>query len=190
MNTNVNIKRRMKIASILGTSVFGVLIFGVLLFAYRPEARAVMTALSTDELARQSDVVITGGVASVSAFWTSGRQSIVTKAVVNVTEVVRGATPKVVVVVECDGGEADGIVVGVSDAPRFAAGEKVLLFLKASKSKHDGSDVYVVAGGAQGKYVINGGVAIKGGFSAAGDTSAIDNNLPAAQLVDKIKGVK
>lgn len=166
------------------------LIFGIVLFAYSPDARAAMAAISTEELARSSDIVIMGDVAAISSFWTSGKQSIVTKAVVNVTEIVRGFTPKIVVVVEYNGGEVDGIIEGVSDAPKLASGEKVLLFLKAAKSKHDGSNVYVVVGSAQGKYVINGGIAKKVGFSAVGDTSAIDNDIPVANLAIKIRGVK
>jgi hypothetical protein len=181
---------RQGVRPIFGCMAIIALVLGIAVFAFQPEARATMVAMSTAELVKASDIVIVGDVTATHAFWTAGKQSIVTKAAVNITEIVSGATPKVAIVVEYEGGEVDGIVVGMSDAPTFAKGEKTLVFLKAAKSKHDGSDVYVVVSGAQGKYVIINGIAKKVGFSATGDTSAVDNNLPVEQLIAKIKGVK
>ena len=69
-------------------------------------------------------------------------------------------------------------------------GEKVLLFLKAGKSKKDGA-AYNLVGKNQGKYVVTAdGIARKNGFSIEGEKEMIDNNIPVDALIEKIRRVE
>ena len=90
---------------------------------------------------------------------------------------------------EYEGGEVGEIGLKVSDQPSFTGGEEVILFLKSGKSKRDG-DIYNVVGRGQGKYVVGeDGIARKKGFSIAYGEDNIDNDIPAKDLIEKIKGI-
>ena len=152
---------------------------------------AVMKGLSTEELTAASGLVIEGEVENTEALWSKDGK-IFTRASVVVNTFIKGQTSQQKITVEYDGGEIGDIGMKVSDqAPvPLEKGEKVLLFLKAGKGKKDG-EAYNIVGKGQGKYRIDkNGIARKSGFTIAGPKGMIDNNIPADQLVEKIRNVK
>jgi hypothetical protein len=182
-------------------------IIGLLFFISIPVTfvYAVALPISTEELTQQSDVIIRGKVLEATGVWTKNADAIVTQIYINVIDVLRGqlqenavintvtifediANP--VIIVECLGGEADGIGMGVSDIPHFQVDEEVILFLKPQASLVAGI-VYTIIGDAQGKYTIDAqGIARKNGFTVflekEEDKHIIENNVPAETLIDKI----
>jgi hypothetical protein len=151
---------------------------------------AMMRGMSTEELTRRSEAVVEGQVTDLRSEWSRDGKTIITIVTVAVSRVDRGdAVPKEVEV-EQPGGEAGGVVLAVSDTPKFRKSEKVLLFLKKGKSRKGGT-AFVLVGKAQGKYTLDGdGMARKSGFSVADNASAVDGSLPIEKLREKIRGVK
>ncbi len=148
---------------------------------------AIMKGLSTDELTKASDIVISGEVENTESHWSKDGKTIFTTAYITVDDVVKGVTTQRKIAVEYEGGEVGGIGLRVSDQTALTKGEKVILFLKSGKSHRDGN-VYNIVGNNQGKYVIGAdGIARKGGYSVAGDKENIDNNIPADKLIERIK---
>jgi hypothetical protein len=151
---------------------------------------AVMKGLSTDDLAKSSDMVVIGEVEDVQAQWSSDGKTIFTSATVSISEVVAGRTLPGKIVVEYDGGEIGDIGLKISDMAILDKGEKVLLFLKTARSKKYGN-AYNMTGKAQGKYKIGeDGIASKSGFSIADGEEDIDNNVPVEVLKEKIRRTK
>ena len=151
---------------------------------------AVMEGISTEDLARGSDLVVLGDVESAAASWSSDHETIFTTAIVAVTEVIKGRTVSQKIEIEYPGGEVGDIGMRVSDEPGMEKGEKVLLFLK-HVIRPDETHKYNLVGKAQGKYSIGpDGVARKKGFSLGGDTKQIDAEVPLDTLIEKIKRVK
>jgi len=160
------------------------------LWALPDASWAVMEGLSTEDLARRSDLIVMGDVESAAARWSNDGQTIVTTAIVLVKEVIKGQPVSRKIEVEYRGGEVGDIGLRVSDEPGMDKGEKVLLFLKRGIEPGE-SDKYDLVGKAQGKYSIGpDGVARKKGFSVLGDTKQIDAEVPLETLIDKIKRVK
>lgn len=160
----------------------------ILLFA--GESWSLMVGLSTEELTRDSEIVVVGEVRDASSYWSEDGTTIFTKAKVMVDQVVKGIH-HTEVDIEYKGGEVGEIGLKVSDAPSLEKGEKVILFLEAKKVEK-GIKVFNIVGNAQGKYTIMGnGIAIKKGFSVVKDTEdVIDNHIPVEDLLDKIRRVK
>lgn len=164
--------------------------FPLVIFFTAISSFAMMVGLTTDELTKSSDTIITGKVEDVTSRWSSDGKKIVTSVSVIPDKVIRGKAVGQKVVLEYDGGEVGGIGFKVSDTPAFKKGENVLLFLKEGKSRVDGA-VHNVVGRAQGAYKIDTkGRAKKSGFSAVGRQGVIDNDIPVEVLIEKIKGVK
>jgi hypothetical protein len=158
-----------------------------LLWALPATTWAVMKALSTEDLARGSDVVVLGDVESAAARWSDDGTTIVTTAVVVVTEVIKGRSVRRKIEVVYPGGEVGAIGLRASDEPDMERGEKVLLFLKQGIRPNE-TDRYSLVGKAQGKYSIGpDGVARKKGFSLAGDAKQTDAEVPLDVLVEKIR---
>lgn len=150
----------------------------------------VMEGLSTEDLARGSDLVVLGDVESVTAKWSDDGKTIFTTANVMVTEVVKGPSVSQKIEVEYPGGEIGDIGLKVSDEPGMEKGEKVILFLKHG-IRFSETSKYNLVGKGQGKYSIGpDGVARKKGFSVVGDTKQIDAEVPLNTLIEKIKRVK
>lgn len=165
------------------------------------QAGAFMVGLSTEELARSSDSVITGEVTDTESFWSEDGKTILTNATVTVENIIKGPSPQnTIIIVEHEGGEIGGVGLKVSDIAPLVKGEKVLLFLKSSdsrkfrdsrKPKASREKVHTLVGEAQGKYVIDTkGVAAKSGFSSTAGAGLIDNNLPLEDLIKIIKDIK
>jgi hypothetical protein len=170
------------------------LIFGFLcaLAFFLPfQSSAVMKGLSTEELTRESKIIVSGEVENVESHWSRDGKTIVTRASIFIDDVVRGRTTTRNIIVEYEGGEIGDIGLMVSDVSPLMKGEKVILFLKSGKSKKDGADVYNIVGKGQGKYTIDDkGIARKGGFSLAYGEENVDNNIPVGVLIDKIRKMK
>ncbi|MFC1592381.1 hypothetical protein ACFL43_07640, partial [Thermodesulfobacteriota bacterium] len=151
-------------------------------------AGALRLPLSTHQLTLDADVVIRGRVLAAAAQWNDDRTLIFTRAAVEVQRSIRGSSPQAVIWVEYPGGEVDGVGLGVSDGPRLAAGEAVLLFLKAHSSFGSGApgQTFRICGSAQGKYTITGaGMAIKQGFSLPPEGREVD--IDAAISIDALE---
>lgn len=113
-----------------------------------PALAAQAVAVSIEELARSSDLVVRGQVVSTSARWQEGR--IYTFAEVEVTSSIRGASPAKVTVMT-PGGVVGDIGQRVDGAAVLAPGEEVVLFLGRS-----GTGELRVTGLAQGKFSVDG----------------------------------
>lgn len=152
---------------------------------------AVMKALPTEELTKSSDVVVEGDVQEVTSSWTADGKAIISSATVRVDEVVRGVQVSGTLTVDYEGGEVDGVGMGVSDMASVAAGQRVLVFLKKTAASRSASR-YEIIGRAQGLYKIGvDGIARKGGFSLLpGSGGAVDNDLDVNLLKEKIRGVR
>jgi len=149
-------------------------------------AFAIMKALSTEELTKMSDKVVTGEVEDVEAQWSKDGKTIISSASIAVKKVVKGKVDHARIVVEYEGGELGDIGLRVSDVAPLKRGEHVLLFLKTARSKKDGI-VNTIVGKAQGKYSIdNSGIARKDGFSLANGEKVEDTTIPFDKLIKKI----
>ena len=164
---------------------------GLILFFHAITSFAVMAGLSTADLARSSGAVITGEVVQSESFRSEDGKTILTKASVVVTEVVRGVVDEKTVIVEYEGGEVGGVGLRVSDIAPLVKGERVLLFLTKEKSRADKAEIHRIVGKGQGKYTIDEkGIARKRGFSVARDNEVIDNDIPVEDLKEKIRRVR
>lgn len=114
------------------------------LFLGRPSSVAATIYVVTDahKLAAFADVVVVGTVESTETVWHGKR--IVTRAVVKVTDLAKGATAERIYVV-VPGGTIDGLTMRVIGGPQLRTGDRSLLFLRSALSG------YHVVGLAQGK---------------------------------------
>lgn len=170
------------------------------MFFFNSQTAAFMVGLSTEELTRSSDSVITGEVTDIESFWSEDGKTILTNATVTVENIIKGPSTQSTIIVEYEGGEIGGIGLKVSDIAPLVKGEKVLLFLKAGdsrkfsdsrKPKAAREKIQTIVGEAQGKYVIDTkGLVSKGGFSTEAAAGVVDNNLPLKELIKIIKNIK
>jgi len=159
------------------------------LFLHITKAGAIMVGLSTEELTRGSDVVVRGEVGNVETVWSEDGKSIVTRATIVGPSVIRGGLGQEPVIVEYPGGEIGDIGMKVSDVEPLQKGENVILFLTGKKNKERG--VFHIFGKAQGRYTIGpDGIVRKKGFSLAAGAEKVDNNIPADELIEKIRRVR
>ena len=165
-------------------------LYFIMLGFFSTSSFAIMKGLSTEELTNTSDIVIEGEVENTEAMWSKDGSTIFTRTDIVIYTIIRGVPSQKKIKVEYEGGEVGEIGLKVSDQPLLLKGEKVILFLKSEKSKKDG-DAYTIVGKGQGKYLIDAnGIASKSGFSVAVGQENIDNNIPADELIKKIKKIK
>jgi hypothetical protein len=162
----------------------------IVLSLFPSSSLAIMKGLSTEELTNASDMVIEGEVENTEAQWSKDGKTIFTGADIIIHGIIRGKPSETRVRVEYEGGEVGEIGLKVSDQPALRQGEKVILFLKAEKSKRNG-DAYTIVGKGQGKYIIDtDGIARKSGFSVAVGQENVDNGISADTLIKQIKEIK
>ncbi len=125
----------------------------LLLACATPAAAATAVPASVEDLARGSDAVVRGRVASVSSAWSSDHRRIFTSAEVETSSVWRGSAPARVTVVT-PGGVVGDIGQRVAGAATFSKGEEVALFLEKV-----GEGRYRVRGLGQGKFSVAAGQA-------------------------------
>ena len=151
---------------------------------------ALMTGLSTRKLALNSNIVIKGEVIEIVSQWTEDRTAIFSTATIRIEEMVTGSYDEENIKVVYDGGVIDGIGMKVSDTASFKKGETVILFLTPDLKLRK-VQAYRVYGRAQGKYLIGkDNIARKRGFSIVDNQESLDNDLPADELIKKIKEYK
>ena len=112
-----------------------------------PAGASTFIALSRHELIAQSDAVIQGRVLKVNSFWGQQGRIIVTEALVQVEEKIRGNAPTVVRV-RTFGGSVGGYTVEAHGFPTFNVNDHVVLFL------HNANDTAEVTGYRQGQWRI------------------------------------
>jgi hypothetical protein len=170
---------------------FAINILYLVMFAVLPSpSSAIMEGISTEELTRSSDIVVDGDVIDSRAFWSSDGKTIITRAVVRMREVIRGKLVQKRIVVEYDGGEIGQTGLMVSDMATLKKGERVILFLRAGKSRR-GGNAFQIVGKGQGKYLIGAdNIARKRGFTVLRGRELIDNDIPVDILKDKIRRVR
>jgi len=113
-----------------------------------PAVAGQVRNLSRIDLCKRADRVVVGGVTKLSSRWQG--QEIVTDVTVVPSENLKG-TGTSPFVVTIPGGTVGNVTLRVSEAPRFAVGETVLLFVKPNNGP---CGVY---GWFKGKYsVVNG----------------------------------
>lgn len=172
--------------------IFFVILFLCMMMPFlSSQSSAMMIGMGTEELTRESGLVIRGEVAEVKAQWSEDGKTIITRANIIITNILKGETISNMITVEYEGGEIGEIGLMVSDVSPLNTGEDVILFLKKSAEGGKTGDVHNMVGNAQGKYTISkDGIAGKSGFSVISGESIIDNNIPVDELIEKIRRVK
>jgi hypothetical protein len=107
---------------------FVCLVVLAVLLAAIPASASTFLAVSRAQLVADSDAIVQGTVLKVNSFWSESGRIVVSEAMIQVEEKVRGNAPSVVVV-RTYGGEVGDIRVDAPGFPKFAAGERVLVFL-------------------------------------------------------------
>lgn len=150
------------------------------------QSSAMVVTLSTENLTKTSDVIITGDVINSKSFWSADKQFIYTMATVAIREVIKGRPHQNNLTIVLEGGEVDGIGLKVSDVAPLTMGETVLLFLSPEKATIPAMR-YRIVGKAQGKYTIDkNGMARKGGYTGEDGKPVIDHIIPLHSLLDEI----
>jgi hypothetical protein len=157
------------------------------------DASALMISLATTTLVDRASCIVEGKVSNVASRWTDDRSAIITEVAVEATDLLLGDTNSVTFSYE--GGVVDEQGQRVSDMPILINGQQVLVFLRAATPQEAGRDrpetlrghPYTLLGAAQGLHRIEGGRAIKDGFTAVGDSTVIDRNIDATVLKTRIR---
>jgi hypothetical protein len=111
-----------------------------------PLSALTVKPLSFEELVGESAAVVHGRVADVRGQWTADRRGIESLVVVDAIDYLKGSWGGQVTV-RVPGGQVGTFVNLIPGAPRFAEGDRVVLFLKAN-----GPAVPVITGTSQGVY--------------------------------------
>ena len=168
--------------------ILSICFMGFILFS--SPALAIMLGMSTEDLTKSSQTVIIGKVGEVVCQWSEDGNRIVTRATVEVDEVLKGNLSHSEVIVEYEGGEIGEIGLKVSDSPSLVSGENVILFLKEIGEAR-GASINNIVGKAQGKYSIGeDGIVRKTGFELLKGNNVIDNAISVDEIVGKIKAIK
>jgi hypothetical protein len=150
-------------------------------------AFALMVGLSTEKLSHDAELVVTGYVEDTVSEWTPDKKSIVTKAVINVEQCIKGASAQKKIQVINMGGQVGDLVMMVSDEAPLRKGERVLLFL-SPEHELSGGAACRIQGRAQGKYALGeDGIARKGGFSVDAVNEHMDTTIHIDKLTEKIR---
>jgi hypothetical protein len=127
----------------------------VLLLVGALSASASMVQLTTDELANNATLIVTGTVERVESYPPDGSGVIYSEAEVRVRDAVKGANEAEFVTVRYMGGEYEGLAMVVMEEPAFALGEDVVLFLAPVED-----EVYKCPDGVQGKLAVVDGTVL------------------------------
>lgn len=112
-------------------------------------AAAVMVKLDTPTLSLGSNDVLVGRVVSLESRWDYEEEYIYTYVTLAVDRSLKGVITDRQIVLKVPGGEANGLILTVSDTPYFEKGQDVVVFV----TKND-TGTPEVFGGFQGKYTI------------------------------------
>ena len=152
-------------------------LFLALIFFSPVSSFALMIEKSAEELAQDAKVIIQGEVRSVKSY--KGINGVIyTRALVLVSDVIKGKNIKKNITVEYEGGEVGDVGVRVEDEPSLEKGEQILLFLTNSFWR---KNVYYIVGGVLGKYAICSDDTVRMGSSCdEGDETATNEEVVQA----------
>jgi len=108
--------------------------------------------MQTDQLIRESDVIVVGAVGALKSEWNADRSRIQTVVTIRVDETVKGSVQGGSLTVVVPGGEVDGVGEWYSHTARFQDTEQVVVF-----AKKDQKGVMRVTGGEHGKFLVKAG---------------------------------
>jgi hypothetical protein len=112
------------------------------------QAAAQSNAKLTEGLIRESEVIVAGKVGDVVSEWTPKRQRIQTRVTLAVDEAIKGTVGNAMTII-VPGGEVDGVGELYTHTATFRNNEDVVVF-----AKKDASGRYHVAGGKDGKFLV------------------------------------
>lgn len=111
--------------------VWGIILAGATAHLSGPVSASLFEPVSDAQLVCEATDVIQGQVTEVQAAWDEARTAIWTTATVQVTDVLRGATPRSAdITVKEVGGTVDGYTIQAEGFPTFRQGEEVVLLLR------------------------------------------------------------
>lgn len=113
----------------------------------------LMEKLDLEALTSMGQVILVGKVEALQSRWNDDRSLILTDVRLSVEQVVKGSADQKEITVVVPGGQVGDVGQTVSAVPRFAEGERVLLFLE-----RDEKGAFQVVGGLQGKKAIEGDI--------------------------------
>ena len=119
-----------------------------LLAAVLPAAASVVPYLGLEDLGRAGEVIVLGEVTAVDPGMSDDGRIIVTRVTVRIERALKGG-PRERVTLEIPGGTLGGTTLVASGAPRFTAGERVVLFLEPQAGGRFG-----VTGWNQGRFTV------------------------------------
>ena len=131
-----------------GIAVFMLTLFLPLLLWSQPPTQSIQT----DQMVRESDVIVVGSVGALKSEWNSDRSRIQTLVTIHVDEAVKGSVQGGSLTVVIPGGEVDGVGEWYSHSVRFQDTEEVVVF-----AKKDQKGVMRVTGGEHGKFLVKAG---------------------------------
>lgn len=147
-------------------------------------------AISTDDLVMASDVILRGVVEQTKSTWDQKAGTIITKAHLKVTQVIRGDFTAKTAAFEYEGGSVGDLTLQLRDVVSVVKGEDVIVFLKTKPTTGKLKEtVFLVHGDKQGKYTVKDGTATKELDYIEGNPAFIDNNVPIGTFIKKIRGV-
>ena len=112
----------------------------------------VVRAVSVAEMTKRADVIVEAQVEALTSAWNPERTRIYTVTRLKVSDSIKGAVTKGnVIKIRQIGGTADGITQMVAGNAKFAAGDRVIVFLNRSETEN----MHFVIGMAQGKFAIS-----------------------------------
>lgn len=118
------------------------------------DAGAAVRPLSLSDLVAGADLCVRGVVVEATPAWTPDHGMIHTTVEINLVETLMG-DPGDVLEVRVPGGDLDGISIRNGEAPAFAVGEDVVVFLRADP---EAPGQYRTYGWFQGKLTLLGGM--------------------------------
>jgi hypothetical protein len=130
------------------TAALPLLLSALLLAAVLPATASVVPYFGLEDLEREGQVIVLGEIAAVDPGMSDDGRIIVTRVEVRIDRALKGG-PRERVTLEIPGGTLHGTTLVASGAPRFAAGERVVLFLEPQAAGR-----FVVTGWNQGKFLV------------------------------------
>ena len=153
-----------------------IILLSCFVFLGMDSAMALMLEMSTPELTQQAEAIVRGKVKDMKSEWDPERRFIWTLVTISVSHSIKGNSPKKQdVVVKIPGGEVGDIGQKTEDAPIFATGEEVLLFLQPEVYRE--KKVFRVTGNFQGKHTIK-------------DNMLIEKKMPVETFLGQIEKAK
>jgi hypothetical protein len=106
--------------------------------------------LTLEDLTRRSQSIVQGVVRGSRTYWAPDRKLIFTSTTIEVTEAIKGQSPRIVEVTTV-GGRIGDTVLHVGGMPAFTQGENTIVFVERS------SGYLTVLGLGQGKFTVSNG---------------------------------